>query len=496
MAEPTPQPPQNLRQRVLRGGLIMSLVAVGLRASSFLAQLVLGRVLVDEEFGLYALALGFVTIQSAVRSVLRPVLIEAISKDPEEADHLFRTVLYGLMALAVVGAALSPVIGRLFDEPRLAALLVPMLLIMPLQLAPSKGGATISEAMLFGRVGRIEGMAGLFRHGGTVAAALLGFGAFSFVIGSVAATIAENVLVRKYLGSWPSLAPPDFHKVRSRAAAFWSGGQTRRWIWVSGVALALGASGDYLGASLTADVALVGTYFFAYQLTGALFVPMNLAASTVLVPAFTRIDEQSARRSSFFTTLRSLSVVGTLFFFSVAVVVAPLIHWLWGGRWDASIFAVIAFAAYAPIRVTHPSSQNIARACGYWSLFVSDMIAVGLITFAAAAVGARVGGLVSLVLFVLAGHLVVALSSAVRLGRRLGASPVAVLRVILQPWLAGLGALAIADRFGGGVDSISWADLPLRIVIMGVLLVLVVVIPERRLLQGLVSSLGAGKGGR
>ncbi|MEM7275971.1 MAG: oligosaccharide flippase family protein, partial [Actinomycetota bacterium] len=436
-SEPTPEPDRSrstgLRHRVLAGGLIMSMVAVLVRASSFIAQLILGRLLFEDEFGLYALALSWVTIASAVRSVLRPVLIEAITNDPGEADRLFRTVLWTLAGLAVVGAASSPLIEAWFDEDGLARLLAPMFLLMPFQLAPTLGLARLSAAMDFGRVGRVEATAGLTRHGFTIAAAVAGLGPLSFVVGSAGAVVAEHGLVRRFLGTWPSYRPPELADVRMRARDWLAGDQTRRWVWLSAVALALGVAGDYLGASLFASAALVGVYFFAYQLTGALFVPMNLAASTVLVPAFARIDDQAVRRSSYLTTIRSLTVVGTLFFFALITVLGPLIHWLWDGKWDESIFAVVAFAAYAPIRLTHPCTQNVARACGYWALFVSDMILIGAVTFVTAAVGAWVGGLTSLVLFVIGGHLVVTISAAVRLSRRLSASAVDVVRTLLQP---------------------------------------------------------------
>ncbi|MEM7325795.1 MAG: oligosaccharide flippase family protein [Actinomycetota bacterium] len=481
--------PGGLRQRVLTGGLIMSAVAVLGRGSSLAAQLILGRILLEDEFGLYALALGWVTIASAVRSIMRPVLIEALTNEPEEADHLFRTVLYTLIGLAVLGAAASPLIETSFDEDDLARLLIPMFLLMPLQLAPMMGLAKLSTAMDFNRVGRIEAIAGLTRHAVTIVAAIAGLGALSFVFGILGAAVAEHGLIRRYLGSWPSYRPPDPGEVRRRIQTSFEPGHTRRWVWVSAVALALGVSGDYLGASLYATAAVVGVYFFAYQLTGALFDPMNVVATTVLVPAFATIDDTEARRRAYLTTLRSLSVVGTLFFFAAITVLGPTIHWLWDGKWDEATFAVVAFAAYAPVRLTHPCTQNVARACGFWNLFVTDMILVGAVTFTTAAAGAYVGGLTEMVLFVIGGHLVVTLISAFRLSRRLAQPYVPVLRTTLGPWSVGLLALAVADRFGGGITSVNWADVPLRIVIVGAVLAVGIALPERAMLTELATSI-------
>jgi len=488
---PEPEQPRvtGLRQRVVSGGLIMSAVALLGRISSLAAQLILGRLLIEDDFGLYALALGWVAIAAAVRSIMRPVLIEALTNSPEEAEHLLRTVLYTLIGLAVAGVAAAPLISSSFDRDGLTGLLIPMFLLMPLQLAPTMGLAKLSTSLDFGGVGRVEAVAALTRHGATIIAALAGLGPLSFAVGMFGAAVAEHGLVRRYLGAWPSYRPPDLHAVRSRLSAWLAGTQTRRWIWLSAVALALGVSGDYLGASLFATTALVGVYFFAYQLTGALFDPMNVVATTVLVPAFANIDEQEARRNAYLTTLHSLTVVGTLFFFGAIAFLGPVIHWLWDGKWDAAIPAVVAFAAYAPMRLTHPCTQNVARACGYWGLFVSDMILVGSITFVTAAVGARIGGLNTLVLWVIGGHLLVTLVSAYRLSRRLDASYVAVARTILQPWLVGLVALAVADRFGGDLASVAWSDVPVRVLVIGLVLLAGVVVPARTMLIGLAQSL-------
>lgn len=486
---PAAVPKGGLRRRVLQGGLIMSVVAVAVRTSSFIAQLVLGRLLVEEEFGLYALALSFVTIQASVRSIMRPVLIEAVAKNPGEATYLHRTIVYTLGVLAVAGIGLSPILGRLFDEPDLAWLLVPMFALMPFQLAPTLGVSRLAEAMQFSKVGRVEAVAGFVRHATTIAAAFAGLGPFSFVVGALGAAATEIVMVRWFLGTWPSLGPPDLTLLRERAGAALQRGQTRRWIWVSAIALSLGAAGDYLGASITSTIELVGLYFFAYQLTGALFVPMNLAASTVLVPAFTRIDDTASRRSSYLATTQALTVTGTLFFMAVSIALAPLMHLMWGGRWDDSIVAAVLFALYAPVRLTHPSTQNVARACGYWTLFVTDMILVGSITFVAAVIGGAVGGLGPLTLFVVGGHLLVTLSAAMRLGRRFEASLVTIVRTILQPWLLGLAAVGITHLVGNGIDSTAWSDLAINAAVLLPLLVVLVVVPERRVLLGLVDTM-------
>ncbi len=463
----------------------MSGLSIAMRGSSFLAQLVLGGILSEGDFGLFAAALGFVAIGASLRSVLRTALIEATAKSPELVDRLYSNTMWAVMAFAAVGVLASPLLGAVFDNPDLPPLLIPLLILVPLQIVPVVGMARINEALQFQRFGRIVGSAAVLRHAVTVVAALLGFGPYSFVLGVGAAVVTEIVSVRLIVGSLPRLMRPTFFSgfsLKDRTG-------DRRWIWPTAIALSLAVSGDYLGASAILTVEVVGLYFFAYQLTGALFEPMNTAANTVLVPAFVKIDDLEKRRSSFVEIVQTLSVFSTLFFVTAAVTVAPITHLLWGGKWDGSIFAILAFAIYAPIRLVHPISQSIARGCGYWSLFASDMVLAGAVTVVSAVIGAAVGGLETLVIFVVCGHFLVTMASLLRLASRLGAPWVDVLLAVLTPWSIGLVGLELVHLTTAGIDSVDVGGAVVRFVLLVVYLSVALVVPFRRRIMATVQPI-------
>ncbi len=484
--------PSGLRSQILRGGAVIGGVSVLLRASSIIAQLILGRLLLGEEFGLFAIAWSFGAFGDSLRSILKPVLIEAVVKNPDDAVSIYSRALYGLIGLCAVGIALSPSIGAALDVEALPLLLAFVLLTTPLRIVPVLGFAQLNADLDFGTFGRIISIAGVIRHVSSVIFALSGFGAYSFAVATVVASIVEIVAVRKVTGPFPSIGRPSIRPtVRRSATTAESPDAGRRWIFFSALALTLAVSGDYLGASVWISPATLGLYFFAYQLTGALFGPMNLAATTVLVPAFVKIEGEQSRRDSYLTTLRSLSVVGTLFFIATAVVIAPLANWLWAGAWNGAIAVMIIFSAYAPIRLIHPATQSIARGCGFWSLFASDMALIGVVTISAAFVGAWVGGLIALALFVNAGHLAVTMSTSFRVGSRLKVPLHQIAKASLLPWLVGLGCLGITHLLTAGIDSTEFAGLPIRIALLGTLLSVGLLVPNRQMLLGLFGSLRA-----
>ncbi|MEM7337897.1 MAG: oligosaccharide flippase family protein [Actinomycetota bacterium] len=466
-----------LRGRVLRGSVLLMVASVAIRFSSFIAQLVLGALLLEEDFGLYAIALAFASIGTQLRSVLRPVLVEGMASASVEVDDLFRKLMWQLIAVSVLGAAWAPFMAQGLGKPELTVILAVLLLLMPLQMYPVYGMAVINHRMEFGRFGNVMLFGGALRHVATIIAAFAGAGVHSFTTGVVVAALTELVAVRFYKAKAPSLLPipaPGWPTLRGGR----SDGSVRRWLWPSAIALALAVYGDYLGATIAgASTVIVGLYFFGYQLAGAIFQPMNLAASTVLVPAFVRLEGVERRRAGFLKTIRATSLAGTLCFATAAVALAPLTDLLWNGKWNAAIFGIVGFAIYAPIRLIHPTAQAIARGCGQWNLYMSDMAITAVVTVATAFVGAMIGGLEALVIGVIAGHLLITLISTVRLGWYLEVGTLSSLAAALVPWLGGLIALGVA-HIASPITGTELIGIPIRVAVFGGVALVTVVVPN------------------
>jgi len=468
----------------------MTLVSVIQRSSSFVGQLFLGTILFEEDYALFAIALGLTSIGAALRSVLQPVLINQLENQPDAFKTTYRTVLTSLWGLTIAGVVASSLLETVLSAPGLQPLLILLLLTMPFQLLAGFGTARISHGLRFGQVGAAMSAVAIARNIATVLFALGGLGAISFALGGAISVAVELLLLSRYtsLTVSPGLLSKQTlldvkHSLTSKSRT-----ETRRWIWPSALAVALANNGDYTVASLWASKQIVGLYYFAFTLTGAFWVLLNSAVSTVLVPGFVALKSLDERRVRLMETLSISSVVSVLFFNSIAVVMAPMIHSLWDGKWDGAIPAVLVFSVFAPLQFIHPVVQAIARGTAHWSLYFTDIALTAVLTLLAAGIGAATGGLGTIAVLVVGVDVFVSYVSLVRLCRALQTSAFDAIRAATMPWLLGLTSL-IGAHLLHPLDDPDISGSIQRLPVFAALLIVMVALPYRNSVSGMVRSI-------
>ncbi|MCP3993430.1 MAG: oligosaccharide flippase family protein [Actinomycetia bacterium] len=478
------------RSRLVRGGVVMTLVSVANRISSFIAQLFLGQLLFPEEFGLFAIAVGLTNIGAAVRSALQPVLIGHLEHDHAAFDRTYRTTMTGLWLLAAVGVAGSGLIESTLRAPGLQPLLIILLVTMPFQVLGGFGMARISHSLEFNSVGKAQTAVPLARHISTVGFAFAGLGPLSFALGGVVSVAAELATLSRYtsLVVRPGLfSAQTIADIRSSVSRFTSG-IDRRWIWGSAIALNLAASGRYPVAAIWTTKQVIGLYYFAGGLTAAFWLPLYLAVNTVLVPGFVTLRTKAERRDRTMETVETFAVLGVLLFNGLSVMIVPLTHLMWAGKWDSAIPALLALSLFAPLQFIHPVVHAIQRGTGAWNLYMLDISAYAVLTIIAASIGAYIGGLASLALTVVLAEVIVTFGGLVAVSRLFDIRIPDIIRVSVGPWLLGLVGLGAAHLIHPLNDPDIGASL-LRLPVFGVLTLLLVAVPYRRLLIGLAQSM-------
>jgi len=426
-----------LTRQVASGMLWVAGSAVVGRLASFGSQLVLGWLLTPEDFALYAIAVSVSALLWAVKNGgLREVLTQRGREYDALAPAAWRIALCCNLALALALAGLSPLLARIYEAPDLPPLIWIIALFLVANTPATILLARMSIDMRFSSLGKISSLSMTLRHLSAVGFALLGFGAASFLLPLFVVAAFDGAAYYRALRSWPRGGLPVREVLRQTMPA-------ARWVMFGTLAAALLEQGDYLTLGLLQDKHTLGLYFFGFQLSVALESLFVTGLRAVMLPAFTRLADQPQRQGAAF--LRSCGMLGFLSApacLGMAVAAGPLIHLLWGGRWDAAtpVFQLMLMSLFA--RLLAPLSLALAESRGNWRLRSLLMAADGLGLVASAALGAAFGGLFAVALWVAGYRILSGLAQCLYISRHAEVPMAQTLNMALTPALVSLASAA------------------------------------------------------
>ncbi|MEM9559555.1 MAG: oligosaccharide flippase family protein [Planctomycetota bacterium] len=345
-AERTPPRQQGLGARVGRGVSWMMLATVLAKGGSFAANIVLGWLLLKEDFGVFSVALGVASIAGVFREGgIRQVLIQ---KDGARYDRLSGAAFaLGTRINLLAGASLAllaPLLAIAYDKP-ITWLLVVMAIGVAISTPASIYRAKLAIDLEYRKLAELTAVSAAARYGFTIAFAFMGLGAMALALPWIIVSIVEALYGWRATGDRPWARPS--HR-RLWAPLF---GQTR-WLLTGGFALTLLRQGNYVVLGFLASSAVVGVYFFAYQLVIQLNVLLAMSLQQVLLPALTKLKDAPARhREAVLRATRVMTYGGTVLALTLAVTIDPLEQLIWRGKWHDAVPAVQAMALFFPVRM-------------------------------------------------------------------------------------------------------------------------------------------------
>jgi O-antigen/teichoic acid export membrane protein len=447
------------------GMLWVSVGAVASKFASLGAQLVLGWVLSTEDFALYAIAISWSTIVLALRNAgTQRFLIQKGNSYDEFASVCFKIALLfngiGFVLLALAAPALS----HLYDSQSLNAIIWIIALSLPLNTASLIFQAKLSSEMKFQKLTRINIWSALLRHGSMVAFALMGLGPISFVLPLILIAVFETVAGWYVVGAWPPNRRLTWQAMRGVL-------QDSRWIMLTSLAGILVMNGDYLAISLLQTKETLGIYYFGFQLSFSLAALFTNGVEAVMMPAFSSFhNDQERQKVAFFKAARVLMLGATLACFALVLTANPLVHGLWGGRWDSAIPVVQLLTLSLPIKLVVPLCRSLLEGRGEWK-FVSTLLLVdGIGTIIAGGVGAWLGGLMTIAAVVSGYNLLFGLMFCGFVTKRIGGQLRNMLVPVLATFFFGILALSMTSflTFSGAVDDSKFWQATMLVVIYAV----------------------------
>lgn len=427
----------------------MTVSTLGIKFLAFISQIVLGWLLLKEDFGIYATALAVAGVVTSFRDGgVRELLIQ---KGHSAYEDLVGPVFWLALAVNVAAAGVlaggSPVVARVYGEPRLVWMLLIIACTLPMGTTGAILQARMRMDMRFGAISRIMMVSALIKNAGTIGLAAAGLGPYSFVLPLIPATIFENVA--------------SYAAVRARPwrygaqVARWGGLISRtRWLVFGAVANVLFDMGPYAVLGAIVPDAVVGTYFFAAQITAQIGVLLSANVQQVLFPALASMEGDRARMAAAsMRTLRALMLIGGYACLCLSAVMGPLEMFLWHGKWAAATPAVQILGFFFPLRITFGLCAALMLAEGRFKGLCFLTLYEGLAIIAAAVIGGLSGGTATTIAWWTGGAMALGrLAGTMYTMHSVGVGPRRVLRAILPPWMLATGAALLAvgiDAYGG-----------------------------------------------
>ena len=402
------------------------------------SQLVLGWLLSKEDFGVYALAISTAWVAGIFADGgTRKILLQQGERYAELARPAFKLSLAINATAAVILAMAAPAIASLYRTPELTLLLWIICGSMILTTFGAVQRIRLLIDLRFRASSMLVAGSAILRQVCTVVLALLGFGPLSFVLPLLLVATFEAVVGRMIVGPLPRGNELDWQLTKYLL------GQSP-WLIISALALALSFQGDYLVVGAMQTPAVLGAYFFAFQLTYALTTPLGTAIRSVLLPSFARLKDDTARQAKAFSKSARIAVVMLSLAAAFLVVLAePLIHLLWAGKWDDATLGVQALGVGLPFRLLAPISISLVESRGHWraAAFLTAFAAVG--TLGAAALGASLGGATSIAICISVQQVVVGVVQSVFAARVVGLGALRFVATLGLPMVLASGAASL-----------------------------------------------------
>ena len=342
----SPEPSQQQFGRAAGRGISwMSLsLAIG-KIFIFLAQVVLGWILTEEDFGVLAIVSAVIVFVKIFHdggvSVVLVQRGEAAFERLQGAGFWLALTISSLAAIAL--ALISPWIASAYQDDRLVNLLCVLALTLPLGSPIATFRARLQLDLRFRVISIISAGSFTVRSLGMIVLALSGFGVMSFVIPMLFAALFESLATFLAAQIHPWREPVRLNEWLSLL-------KDSKWVVFATTCRGLARNGDYLVLGLLLPKALVGLYFFGYQLTTQITFLIALNLRHVLFPVMTRLANEPDRQSkAIMRTIQMLMLVAAPASMLIATVIRPVEELIWRLKWVDAVPLMQLFAIVSPM---------------------------------------------------------------------------------------------------------------------------------------------------
>jgi O-antigen/teichoic acid export membrane protein len=366
-----------LRKRIRSGfGWLLSSSLIG-ELIRFARSVVLARLLLPEDFGLFGMAL---TIMAALNAVTmlgldRTIVANKFDTRDELKAHLDTVwsagLVRGVVITLLVAASAFP-ISRFYGQPQLNVIIPVLGLVSLIQGLQNIGLVILRKEISFARIFWYELATNVGGIALTVGLALFWRNVWALVIGLLLTTVLGTVLSYVFHSYRPRLA---FEKVALRRVL-----SLGKFTLVIAVASYVMNMADNVMVGRLLGTGPLGNYSLAFNIASAPISVLVFSLGTVLFPAYAEIGAQQPQRlAQAFTKVFSLaSMIMLTITVPLFLLAGDIVQLLFGGKWTTAGKVLGVLALVVPLRGL---SQIISAV--FWALNRPKQVAVGQVLEAA-----------------------------------------------------------------------------------------------------------------
>lgn len=324
----------------------------------FVSTAILARLLLKEDFGIagYALVIiGFLEVLEGLGIGPAIIFYHGDKKKLNTAFWLGLGVGGVLFALSYFVAA--PLAGAFFQDPRA----VPVTRALGLEFVISAfalvHSALLTQRLAFGRKFIPEMSRSISKGVASILLALLGFGAWSLILGQLVGVLVQTI-VYWIVVPWR----PSFQFQRKIARAMLSYGTSV--VSISGLGILM-LNLDYLLIGRYMGAAALGVYTLAFRVPELLVKQLCNVVGNVTFPVYSQMrDDGGALKEGFLVTMRYLTMATIPLALGLALVAEPFVLTFFTEKWAEAIPVMAAISLYTLLRSLVFNSGSVYKAVG------------------------------------------------------------------------------------------------------------------------------------
>jgi len=418
--------------------------------SQLVSITVLARLLPPAAYGLMAMAAVVTNFAYLFRDLgTGAAVIQASRVSPGLASTLhWSNVGFGIL-IAVLVAALSPLIAHVFREPELAQLLPLLALIFPLASLGVVRQALLERESHFAVIAGVEVAASLFGLGTALLMAWSDAGVYSLVGQIVVATLVTTVMLVKVSSFLPTA---NWHWLEFKSIAGFSGKLS-----LFNIVLYFSRNTDSMIIGRLLGSILLGTYSVAYRVMLFPVQNMSYVASRALYPVMSRQkDDLPAMAALYLKTVGFIAFLTAPLMAGLFALREPFVLTVFGPQWQQAVGVLAWLAPVGFLQSVVSTTGTVFMARGRTDLMLYLGILATALQVAGFVIGAHWGieGVAAAYLLV---NLLNALPALYYSGRLIGLGiPVLWRTLVLPVVMAVLMALVlttIRESVVGRLDS-------------------------------------------